>query len=138
MDTQERVAFARQCHAEGYNCCQAVIMACGDLVGLPEEAAYTGFCFGAGMNCGSICGALTGGLMVLGAALPRQDVMENRPIARAAAVELEKRFHEKFGTMLCSDIVRQNGKRICGDCIAYCTEQAIEMIESIKKGEFAK
>ena len=136
MDTQERLKIASIKKEEGYNCCQCVILACADMVGMNDDAAYAGFCFGAGMNCGSICGALTGGLMVLGAALPRQDVMENRPLARAAALELEKRFHEKFGTLECKDIIRQHEKKMCGDCIAFATEQAEDIIKSIKKGEF--
>ena len=135
MTLEERLALAEKCRGEGYNCCQSVVLACRDLCGLPEDAAYMGFCFGGGMQCGSICGALTGGLMALGAALPREDVMENRPLARNAAIELEKRFEERFGTMLCSEIIRDNGKRICGDCVAFATEAAADIIEKINKGE---
>ena len=136
MDTKERLQIANKRREEGYNCCQGVMLACLDLTNLPEDAAYAGFCFGAGMNCGSICGALTGGLMALGASLPRQDVMKNRPLARAAALELEKRFKEKFGTLECRDIIREHEKRICGDCVAFVTEQAEDIIKSIKKGDF--
>ena len=136
MDTNERLQLAITKKNEGYNCCQCVILATRDLTDLPEDAAYAGFCFGAGMNCGSICGALTGGLMAIGAALPKQGVMENRPIARAAALELEKRFKEQFGTMDCKDIIAKHEKRICGDCIAYATQQAEDIINRIKKGEF--
>ena len=136
MNMEERLQLAQQRRAEGYNCCQSVVLACADLTDMPEDAACAGFCFGAGMNCGSICGALTGGLMCLGASLPRQDVMENRPLAKAAAVELEKRFGEKFGTMLCSEILRDNSKQICGDCVAFSVEQTVDVIKMIKEGEF--
>ena len=136
MNSEERLQIAEQRRAEGYNCCQSVMLACADMVDFPQEAAYAGFCFGAGMNCGSICGALSGGLMVIGAALPRQDVMVNRPLARAAALELEKRFRDRFGTLLCHDILRDNGKKICGDCVAFCTEQAEDIIRMIQEGEF--
>lgn len=136
MDTQERLQIAKERHAERYNCCQCVMLACSDLSGLPEDAAYAGFCFGAGMNCGSICGALTGGLMVLGASLPRQEVVANRPLARAAALELEKRFKEKFGTLECRDIIREHERRICGECIAFATEQTEDIVKRIKTGEF--
>lgn len=136
MDTQQRLEIAQMRRAEGYNCCQCVMLACSDLAELPDDAAYAGFCFGAGMNCGSICGALTGGLMVLGASLPRREVMENRPLARAAALELEKRFKERFTTLECNDIIRMHEKRICGDCIAFAIEQAEDIINSIRKGDF--
>ena len=135
METNERLQIATDKKAEGYNCCQCVLLACADLAGLSDDASYAGFCFGAGMNCGSICGALTGGLMAIGASLPRQDVIENRPIARAAALELEKRFKEKFGTLECRDIIRVHEKRICGDCIAFATEQTEDIIKRIQKGE---
>ena len=135
MNLEDRLALAQQRRGEGYNCCQSVFLACRDLCDLPEEAAYMGFCFGGGMQCGSVCGALSGGLMAIGAALPRRDATENRPLAKTAALELEKRFAERFGTMLCSDILRENGKRICGDCVAFCTEAAAEIIEKINKGE---
>ena len=129
MNTQDRLEIAKCKKEEGYNCCQSVMLACADLAGFTEDAAYAGFCFGAGMNCGSICGALTGGLMVLGASLPKQDVMANRPLARADALELEKRFKEKFGTLECKEIIRQHEKRMCGDCIAFATEQTEDIIK---------
>ncbi len=135
MDTQKRLEIAKVKKEEGFNCCQCVLLACADLANLPEDAAYAGFCFGAGMNCGSICGALTGGLMALGASLPRQNVMENRPLARAAALELENRFKERFGTLECRDIISEHERRICGDCIAFATEQTEDIIKRIQKGE---
>ncbi|SFA82465.1 C_GCAxxG_C_C family probable redox protein [Acetitomaculum ruminis DSM 5522] len=49
------------------NCCQAVILAYADEIGLSrEQAMKLGSNFGAGMKCGSVCGAITGGLMVTG------------------------------------------------------------------------
>lgn len=135
MDTQDRLKIACERREEGYNCCQCVMLACADLVGFTDDAAYAGFCFGAGMNCGSVCGALTGGLMVLGAALPRQDVTENRPLARDLALELEKQFKERFGTMECRDIIREHEKRMCPECIAFTIEKTEEIIKRIQKGE---
>jgi len=135
MTLEERKNLAESRRAEGFNCCQAVILACSDLCGLPEDAAALGYCFGGGMQCGSVCGAVTGGLMILGAALPKGEPNDNRPAARKAALELERRFQERFSTMLCSEIVRENGRRICGDCVAFCVEQAADIIEKINKGE---
>ncbi len=135
MTMEERLQLAETRRAQGYNCCQAVILACSDLCGLPEDAASVGYCFGSGMQCGSVCGAVTGALMTLGSSMPKSEPNDNRPLARKAALELEKRFQERFGTLLCSDIVRDNGKRICGDCVAFCVESTTDIIDKINKGE---
>jgi len=123
-------------HDKGYNCCQSVLCALGEYTKLPEETAIKlGAGFGGGMQCGSVCGAVTGGLMSLGAAMPKREPNDNRPLAKTAALELEERFQQKFGTLLCSEIVRDNGKRICGDCVAFCVENTADMIEKMNKGE---
>ena len=50
-----------------YNCAQAVIVPFAKDAGMTDEAAYNVAAnFGAGMKMASICGAITGGLMVLG------------------------------------------------------------------------
>ena len=50
-----------------YNCCQAVLVTFAQEMGLTEEQAFDlGANFGSGMRCGSVCGTLTGALMVLG------------------------------------------------------------------------
>ena len=50
-----------------FNCCQSVLVAFAQDMGLTEEQAFSlGANFGSGMRCGAACGALTGGLMVLG------------------------------------------------------------------------
>ena len=61
---------AAKLHAEGYNCAQAVLKACGkyypgiDANTLSAVAAG----FGGGVNCGNICGAVSGAVMALGLA----------------------------------------------------------------------
>ena len=50
-----------------FNCCQAVLVAFAEDIGLTEQQAFDlGANFGSGMRCGSVCGTLTGALMVLG------------------------------------------------------------------------
>ncbi len=50
-----------------YNCAQAVIVPFAEDAGMTEDAAYNVAAnFGAGMKMASVCGAITGGLMVLG------------------------------------------------------------------------
>ena len=50
-----------------YNCAQSVIVPFAAAAGIDEETAYKfGANFGGGMKMGSVCGAITGGLMALG------------------------------------------------------------------------
>lgn len=50
-----------------YNCAQSVFLPFAEDAGLTEEMAYkVAANFGAGMKRASVCGAITGGLMVLG------------------------------------------------------------------------
>lgn len=50
------------------NCSQTIMRCYAEDMGISEEmAAGLGCNFGGGMKCGGICGAITGGLMVLGA-----------------------------------------------------------------------
>jgi len=50
-----------------YNCCQSVLLPFAAEAGLSEEQALAlGTFFNAGMRHGSVCGALSGAMMVLG------------------------------------------------------------------------
>jgi len=50
-----------------YNCTQAVLVPFADACGIRAEQAYQlGMHFGGGMKMASVCGAITGGLMVIG------------------------------------------------------------------------
>lgn len=130
MNEQKREALAASCHEKGYNCCQSVLLSCGDLTGLDEKtAAALGYGFGGGMHCGSVCGALSGGLMAIGAAcLAEGTPQENRPSATALSRELERRFQERFGSMLCQDILKAAGRRVCNQCIAVAGAAAADII----------
>jgi C_GCAxxG_C_C family probable redox protein len=51
----------------GFNCAQSVAVAFSGNYGLAEEDAARAACgFGGGMHCGSVCGACTGGIVVIG------------------------------------------------------------------------
>ena len=50
-----------------FNCCQSVLVAFAEDMGLTEQQAFgLGAHFGSGMRCGSVCGTLTAALMILG------------------------------------------------------------------------
>lgn len=63
----DRAIELRAIAAPHYNCAQAVLLPFAPDAGLSEADAYRFSAnFGAGMKMASVCGAITGGLMVLG------------------------------------------------------------------------
>ena len=87
-----------------FNCAQAVLMAFAPNLGLAEETAgKLGRCFGGGMKMGAVCGAYTGGLMVLG-------------LAGLGDEDTRKEFQEAFenleeGRLDCRDLLQANSDR---------------------------
>ena len=101
--------------------------------GLDIDKASIGYSFGGGMQIQSICGALTGALMSIGSACfdPEQP-NPNRPESKEMTLEMEKRFEERFETLMCADIVAKYEKTLCGECIAAAAEMAEEIIKEYK------
>ena len=82
-----------------FNCCQSVLVAFAEEMGLTEEQAYDlGANFGSGMRCGSVCGTLTGALMVLG--------MRGNSEEQSAA--LLRRFREEHGEINCAALLKKS------------------------------
>ena len=82
-----------------FNCCQSVLVSFAEDMGLTEEQAYgLGANFGGGMRCGSVCGALTGALMVLG--------MTGCPLEQAD--DLRRKFLENHGEINCAALLKKS------------------------------
>ena len=76
MTKLERARELRADTARHYNCCQSVVLPFAEELGLDEEAVLKlAEHFGSGMRRGSVCGAVTGGLM----AWERAAVRTRRP-----------------------------------------------------------
>ena len=103
-----------------YNCAQSVLMPFAPDAGLDEEtAARLTANFGSGMKRGSVCGAIAGGLMVLG--LYGAD-------DSAAVGEYYRRLRESHdGLMDCADLLRVNKER-GGDRKTHCDGMVYECI----------
>ncbi len=66
-DYQRRAAQLFQNSRVHYNCAQSVLVSFARDLGISEEQGYRlGQHFGSGMKMGGCCGAITGGLMVIG------------------------------------------------------------------------
>lgn len=111
-----------------YNCAQSTLIPFAMEKGLNEEAAYAlSSNFGSGMKMAGTCGAVTGGLMVLGL------YGANDP---ATVGEFYRRFKENHDGMLdCGDLLkvsREKGIRRGPHCDGLVYE-AVTIVEEILK-----
>jgi C_GCAxxG_C_C family probable redox protein len=92
---------------EGFNCAQSVLATMfeywnGENELIPKIAAA----FGGGIGrCGSVCGALTGGVMALGIRYATNEPSaEKRLKAYELAQKLYKQFERQHGSVLCREL----------------------------------
>jgi len=93
---------------EGYNCAQSVLLTMFEQWnGENELTPKIATAFGGGIGrCGSICGALTGGVMALGIKYgTNEPSLEKRLKAYELAQKLFKRFEKQHGSVLCRELI---------------------------------
>ena len=106
-----------------YNCAETIMMAYADDLGLSEtQAECLGCNFGGGMKCGGTCGAITGGLMVLGA------LGVSSPAVVGAFQRTIRDNHD--GMTNCADLLRDNALK-GGEKKAHCDSMIMESIRLI-------
>ena len=132
------MTLAEKCGAyrqKGCNCCQSTLGALADHTGLDERTAITvGYGFGGGLLIGSVCGAVSGAMMAIGAACTdADDPREEKPRAVALCEALQARFRERFGTLMCEDILREHDHDLCDECIVFAAGAAEEIIRENRK-----
>ena len=84
----DRCAAAYAYHKQGYNCAQSVAGAFADLTGTaPEQlmAAMGGFGGGVGGSHEELCGAVSGGVLVLSLLHPHTERCASTPRPRSSA-----------------------------------------------------
>ena len=102
-------------HAEGWNCCQAVLGSCCENFDLtPEQAYRLAAFFGGGMRKGEVCGAATGALMALGLIYGDEN---NRQCGKS--LEFLKAFEAEFGHLHCREILAKHEKKLCPALIKF-------------------
>lgn len=105
------------------NCAQTIMRVYAGEIGLTDEtAAAIGNNFGGGMKCGKTCGAITAGLMVLGA---------KGVVSPADVSEFRKRIADHHdGLTDCADLLKLNAQK-GGDKKTHCDGMICEAIELI-------
>lgn len=103
-----------------FNCAQTMVMALAKETGLDDETLkkLTEH-FGGGMKMGSVCGAYTGGLMILGLL----DIKDNE--ARNRFIHALKEKHG--GMMDCRDLLKANAEK-GGDKKTHCDGMILDAI----------
>lgn len=115
---------ALELHSKGYNCAQAVVCSCCDLVGLDEQTAYkVSEAFGLGMGQMEVCGALSGACMLAG--MKNSGGIENAGKTKGSTYKIDaaiaQEFKEKAKSVICREIKgveTGNILRSCSGCVA--------------------
>ena len=119
----ERAKELRAVTERHYNCAQSVLIPFAEELGMDEESAYKiSSNFGSGMKMGSVCGAVTGGLMALG--LLGLDSPQNT----GEFCRKIKENHE--GLLDCRDLLKVNAER-GGDRKQHCDGMVYEAVSLI-------
>lgn len=119
-----------------YNCCQAVICAYCEELGMKEEDAFRlteGF--GSGMGgLKDTCGAVTGMFMTIG--LKNSAGKMDAPFATKMdtyqkLLEAAEKFKEKNGSLYCRDLKTEDGPQPL-PCCMKCVEDAAQTIDEME------
>ena len=110
IDIEERVAKARRLFKEeGYNCCQAVVLAYNDIFGIDDQVASSmSSGFGGGMGrMREVCGSVSGMVMLAGLIAPASDpsVKVDRTRNYALVQEMAEEFRQMNGSIVCKELL---------------------------------
>ena len=126
MERREKAVYLK---LNGHNCCQAVLAACDDITGEPNELLdRIGAAFGGGMaTMEATCGALCGAQMALGLM-----VSHGRPIPGMARTLLRD-FESRAGALQCRQLKGLDTGKVlcpCDDCVRF----AVDALEHVLEG----
>jgi C_GCAxxG_C_C family probable redox protein len=129
MQTKSRTAQrAADLMASSYHCSEAIFIAVGEEyvpeLSEPMIKMSTPFAGGIGGTHQDLCGAFTGGLMVIGALHGRADLVNDDDCQKLAA-DFRFAFLERFGSLTCSDL-RQGA---CGQLTKDAALLLMEMLD---------
>lgn len=109
FDIEARAQKARQNFLDGYNCCQAVMLAFSDIFGIDEKTVATiASGFGGGMaRMREVCGTVTAMGMAAGFISPaiQPKNMAERTANYALVQELAGEFRTENGSIICGELL---------------------------------
>ena len=110
FDIEDRVVAAKEnFRVRGFNCCQSVLLAYNDILGLDEDTAAT-LASGLGGGMGrlrEVCGSVTAMFMITGYIHPAADpsVKSDRTANYALVQEAAAKFRELNGSIVCKELL---------------------------------
>ena len=123
MDLLKRAEELHHIPEPHYNCAQATLIPFAEEQGLDHQTMYRlAAQFGSGMRRGSVCGAVTGGLMALGL----------RGADSRTAAEFQRRFKEAAGDLDCAQLL-QNAKERGEDRKAHCDRMVLTAAKLVEE-----
>lgn len=146
-----RVEKGLERHASGFGCAQCVASVFAEELGISEVTAQKiALGFGGGLGrSGEVCGALSGGIMVLGMknGVSNMDGEANKAAKEkvySLDQELIRRFKERTGAIRCNDILgfdmndadarkEATEKGVFATRCNGCIKDSIEIVESMIK-----
>ena len=147
MEIGKKIEKAVQKFSEGYNCAQSVFYAFSDGLQVNKDTTLRLACgFGAGMaRKQEVCGAVTGGIIVLGAKHGRGE-NEDREVTERLYQKtqyLMDQFEAKHGTVICRrllngcDLTTDDGQKffkeneLLNKTCKPCVQTVVELLEKI-------
>lgn len=121
------------------NCAETMLYAANDEynLGLDKNVLKIAAGFGGGMNIGSVCGALTGAVMVLSLLFVKERGHES-DYAKNLIKELFERYNTKMGSINCAPL-KQKYRTEEERCFNVIKEAANILDDIVKReGSFAK
>ena len=103
--------FAKYYFEGNYNCAETMIRAANEYydLGLHDRDMIAFGGFGAGMQCGNTCGAVSAAVAVLSMRYIETKAHESSDI-KPVTVNLIREFNKRYGSTLCKDIKPQSFK----------------------------
>ena len=128
---------AKTLFREGYNCAQSVFCTFAEDLGIDFDSALKlSSSFGGGMGRGSVCGALSGGVMAIGVILNSEETRsaEKAQLSMALSAELTDAFEKYRGNVMCGalteglDMAKGENMELCASLVSFCAGKAAEII----------
>ena len=113
QEMEQRVRLSVDLFMQGFGCCQSVVAAFADLYGMNRDTALrVGAGFGGGigrlrMVCGAVSGIVT--LVGLQCGSTDGDDREGKAHCYKGVQDLLKSFRHKNGSLICADLLAQEG-----------------------------
>lgn len=126
---------------EGWHCSEGILLAVGERylseINPGALRLSTAFAGGVGLTNEELCGALSGGLMVIGAMHGRTDPQASDDRCMHLAAAYRARFLEHFGHIRCADLkehwIGKKGQETCAELAADAAGVLVDVLKGEEK-----